>query len=113
MANIIVKLWGHVLLQQWDTQINIPEVSEMDHKPTLMSGRDILRSDKNSLTIQAVHKHRTTTGKLSEVPKSLCLKWLTEKPVGLGKELCETAGFRGVGPRTARCSAHGNGLVLS
>ena len=34
MANIAVKLWGRDLLQQWNTQINIPAVSETDGKRT-------------------------------------------------------------------------------
>ena len=38
VANIAVNLWGHDLLQQWNTQINIPAVPEAYN-----SGRDIIR----------------------------------------------------------------------
>ena len=33
-------LWGYDLLQQWNTQINNPAVSEIDHKPTHAPGKD-------------------------------------------------------------------------
>ena len=66
------------LLQQWNTQVNIPAVLETVHKPTHLSGYDIIRYyKKQSLTIQAVQKHRTIT----DVPIALTLKWLTKKPI--------------------------------
>ena len=43
VPNIAVNLWGHDLLQQWNTQINIPAVSEMKYKPMHVSGKDIIR----------------------------------------------------------------------
>ena len=76
VANITVNLWGHDLLQQWNTQINIPAVPE-----THNFGKDIIRYyTQRSLAIQAVEEHEETSKPL-EVPTTLPLKWLTEKPI--------------------------------
>ena len=32
VASIAMNLWGHDLLQQWKTQINIPPISGVNHK---------------------------------------------------------------------------------
>ena len=81
MANIPVTLQSHDLLQQWNTRINIPVVLEMGHKPTHVSGIDIIRYyKKQSLVIQAVQKHKTTS-KHSEIQMALPLKWLPKKSI--------------------------------
>ena len=60
VANIAVNLWCPDLLQQYITQINIPPISETDHKPTHVSGKNIIRHyKKQSLTIQAVQRQGT------------------------------------------------------
>ena len=54
VANITVNLWGHDLLQQWNTQINIPAVPK-----TYVSGEDIRRyCRQRSLAIQPVQEHK-------------------------------------------------------
>ena len=73
MANTAVNLWGHDLLQQWNTQINIPAVSR--------TGKDNIKHyTQRSLAIHAVQNHRASSKPL-EIPKALPLKWLTEKPI--------------------------------
>ena len=57
MNKIAVIHWGFNLLQQPSTQIIIPALSEMDHKPTHVSGKNIMiYYKKQSLNIQAVQK---------------------------------------------------------
>lgn len=78
MTNIAVTLWGHDLLQKWNTQTNIPAVSEIEHKQTHVSGKDIIRYyKKQSPNIPDVQKDNISS-KPSEVPKALALKWLTK-----------------------------------
>ena len=43
VANAVVALWGHDILQQWNTQINILHISETDHKQTHVCGKNIIR----------------------------------------------------------------------
>ena len=76
MANIAVNLWSHDLLQQWNTQINFPEVWE-----THISGMDIIRyyTQRTSAT-QVVQEYKATNNSL-ELPMALPLKWLTKKPI--------------------------------
>ena len=50
VTNIAVTLWGHDLLQKWNTQTNIPAVSEIEHKQTHVSGKDIIRYYKKTVT---------------------------------------------------------------
>ena len=70
-----MNLWGHDLLQQWNTQVNIPAVPK-----THVSGKDTIKYYKQrSPAIQAVQEHKATS-KPSEVLTALPLKWLTEKP---------------------------------
>ena len=38
-----MNLWGHDLLQQWKTQINIPPTSETNHKIKNVSEKNIKR----------------------------------------------------------------------
>ena len=38
VANIAVNLWGHDLLQQWNTQINMPAIPEIHN-----SGKGVMR----------------------------------------------------------------------
>lgn len=60
VANIAVNQRDYDLLQQWKTQINIPAVSEVEHKPTHVSEKDIIRYyKKQSPTLQALQKHKT------------------------------------------------------
>lgn len=47
VANIAVNLWDHDLLQQWNTQINIPPTSETNYKLTHVSERNIRRYYSN------------------------------------------------------------------
>ena len=76
VANITVNVWGHDLLQQWNTQINISVVPK-----THVSGKDIIRHNKQrSLAIQTIQEHKATS-KPSEVLMALPLKWLTDKPI--------------------------------
>ena len=71
-----MNLWDCDLLQQWNTQVNIPAVPK-----THVSGKDIIRYRSQRLpAIQAVQEHKTTS-KSSEVLMALSLKWLTEKPI--------------------------------
>ena len=73
---VAVNLWGHDLLQQWNTQINIPAV-----QGTPNSGKCIIRYyTQRSPAIQAVQEHKGTSKPL-EVSTFLTLKWLTEKPI--------------------------------
>lgn len=44
MANIAVNLWWHDLLQKWKTEINIPLISETNHKVNNASEINIKRS---------------------------------------------------------------------
>ena len=76
MANIAVNLWGCDLLQQWNTQINIPEIPG-----THNSGKDIIRHyTHRSPAIQAVQEYKASSKPL-EAPTALPLKWLTDKPI--------------------------------
>lgn len=55
VANIAVNLRSCDLLQQWKTQMNNLAVSEIDHRTTHVSGKDIVRYyKKHTLTIQVV-----------------------------------------------------------
>ena len=57
MANIAVNLWGHDLLQQWNTQINIPEVPG-----TQNSEKDIIKYyTQRSPAIKAVQEHNANS----------------------------------------------------
>ncbi|KAL6040906.1 hypothetical protein STEG23_037882 [Scotinomys teguina] len=86
VANVAVNLWGRDLLQQWNTQIKIPTISEKDYRPMHGSRNNIITCYKKELpAIQAVHKQSTTLIQLSEVPTALPLKWLTNKPVWVGQ----------------------------
>ncbi|KAL6068070.1 hypothetical protein STEG23_001423 [Scotinomys teguina] len=86
VANVAVNLWGRDLLQQWNTQIKIPTLSEKDYRPMYGSRNNIITCYEKELpAIQAVHKQSTTLIQLSEVPTTLPLKWLTNKPVWVGQ----------------------------
>ena len=77
-----MNLRGCDLLQQWKTQINIPPVSETNHKLMYAFEKNIKRyCQEQSLIIQVVYKQGTTTADLLKVPTVLPLKWLTEKLV--------------------------------
>ncbi|KAL6038305.1 hypothetical protein STEG23_030308 [Scotinomys teguina] len=83
VANIAMNLWGRDLLKQWNTQINIPPVSETNQL-THVSERNTRRYYSNhwSPAIQIVQEQgRTTTVDLPKTPTALPLKWLTDKPV--------------------------------
>ena len=54
VANIAVNLCGHDLLQQWNTQVNIPAAPK-----TYVSGENIRKYYRqNSLDFQAVQEHK-------------------------------------------------------
>ena len=56
VADIAINLWVHDLLQQWNTQINIPTVPG-----THNSGKDVIRYYEQRLpAIQAVQEHKAT-----------------------------------------------------
>ena len=77
-----MNLWGHDLLQQWNTQINIPLTLETNHKLTYVSGKNTRRFYKeHSPTILVVQEQGTTAADISKAPTALPLKWLTDKPV--------------------------------
>lgn len=60
LANIARNLWGCDLLQQWNIQINIPPITETNHKLTNVSETNIKKHyEEQSLTIQVVHKQGT------------------------------------------------------
>ena len=80
VADTAINLWGRDLLQKWNTQINIPAVSE-----THNSGKDVIRYyEQRSPAIQAIQEHRANNKPL-EVPTALPLKWLTEKTIWVKK----------------------------
>ena len=55
-----MNLWGHDLLQQWKTQINIPPTSETNHKIKNVSEKNIKRHyQEQSQTVQAGQKQGT------------------------------------------------------
>ncbi|KAL6067262.1 hypothetical protein STEG23_006100 [Scotinomys teguina] len=82
VANIAMNLWGRDLLKQWNTQINIPPVSETNQL-THVSERNTRRYYSNhwSPAIQIVQEQGRTTVDLPKTPTALPLKWLTDKPV--------------------------------
>ncbi|ERE84747.1 HERV-K-7p22.1 provirus ancestral Pol protein [Cricetulus griseus] len=85
VADIAINLWGRDLLQQWNTQINIPPESNTNHVQSLDSRKDLVgRYGKRLPTIQAVQK-LGTNDRPSEEPKALSLKWLMDKPVWVGQ----------------------------
>lgn len=54
---IAINLWGHDLLQQWNTQINIPPVTDAKYIQPLDGRQNIVRHyGKQIATIQTVHK---------------------------------------------------------
>lgn len=67
-------------MQQWNAQINIPSVADMNHKQTHVYGKNIVRQDikQTPPTIQAVQKQNTS---VELEPKALPLKWLTDESV--------------------------------
>ena len=76
VANIAVNLRGCDLLQQWNTQINIPAVPK-----TCVSEEKIRRYyRKQMLAILDVQEHRTIDNP-SDIPTALTLNWFTEKPI--------------------------------
>ena len=99
MVNITVNLWSHDLLQQWNTQINIPAVSE-----THNSVKDIIRYYTQwSPAIQAIQEHKATS-KPFEVLTALPSEWLTEKPMAINRR--NSAGFKTSGIGATRCSLY-------
>ena len=76
VANIAVNLWGRDLLQQWNTQINIPAASRA-YIPEVNSTR-YYRWQKPAM--RTIQEHNTIDGP-SEVPTAMPLQWLTEKPI--------------------------------
>ena len=75
-----MNLWGHNLLEQWKTKINITPISETNYNLTYASEKNIKRYYQEQTT-QVVYKQDTTATDLSNLPITLFLKWLTDKPV--------------------------------
>ena len=74
VAGIAINLWGRDLLQQWNTQINIPPVSDTNYVQSLDSRKDLVkRYGKPLPTIQAVQK-LGTNDRPSEETKGLQMK---------------------------------------
>ena len=73
MVNIAVNLCD--LLQQWNAQINIPAVPK-----THISGKDITRYYIQRSPVVQVLQELKETRKPLEVPMTILLKRLTEKP---------------------------------
>ena len=70
------------MLQQWNIQINIPPILEINHKLIYVSGKNILRYYKGQLpTSQVEQEQATTAANISNTPKTLLLKLFTDKPV--------------------------------
>ena len=85
IADIATNLWGRDLLQKWNTQINIPPVSDTNSRKLLDSRKDQVRCHGKWLpTIRAVQTLNTNVRR-SEEPKALPLKWLTDEPVWIGQ----------------------------
>ena len=42
VTNIAMNFWGHDLLQQWNTQVNIHPISEKKHKLTYAAVEKVL-----------------------------------------------------------------------
>ena len=74
VPNTAMKLWRGGLLQQWKRKINIPPISETNHKIKNASEKNIKRYQKQSQIIKAVHKQDITAIGLSKVPITLPLK---------------------------------------
>ena len=86
VANIAINLWGQDLLQQWNTQINIPPNTEVSHRLAKGSERNIKRYyEKQSQTIQVIQKQDKAAANVTKMPTALPLKWLTEKPIWIPK----------------------------
>lgn len=83
VANITMNLWGRDLLQQCNTHINIPPISETNHKLAHVTERNIRRycSNEWSPAIHIIQEQGTITDDLPKTPTALPLKWLTHKPV--------------------------------
>ena len=61
MADTAENLWGYDLLQQWNSQINIPPISKTNCKKRNASERNIKRYYQGqSHSIQTVHKQAPT-----------------------------------------------------
>ena len=76
VANIAVNLLDRVLLQQWNTQINIPAASRVYSSEENITRYYIWWTP----AIRAIQEHNTIDDP-SEVPTAMPLKWLTEKPI--------------------------------
>ena len=109
VANIAMNLWEHDLLQQWNTQINIPPILETNHKLMYVSGKIIinyyqeqlrelkltckikkqkimykclkLKKERTVISHSGCTKTGHNSADLSKAPTALSLKWLTGKPV--------------------------------
>ncbi|MGE9501733.1 hypothetical protein ACQP3D_25365, partial [Escherichia coli] len=85
VTDIAINLWGHNLLQQWNTQINIPPISDVNYIQSLDGRKNLVRRyGKRLPTIQAVQKLGTNDIP-SEEPKALPVKWLTDEHVWVGQ----------------------------
>ncbi|ERE67690.1 protease-like protein [Cricetulus griseus] len=63
VADIAINLWGHDLLQQWNTQINIPPMSDTNYVQSLDSRKDLVRRyGKRLPIIHAAQKLGTNDG---------------------------------------------------
>ncbi|ERE73273.1 hypothetical protein H671_5g14367 [Cricetulus griseus] len=89
---------------QWNTQINIPPVSDTNYVQSLESRKDLVRRyGKRLPIIQAVQK-LGTNDRPSEDAKALRLKWFTDEPDWLRKT-CLTAIPAHPGKKTGHTSS--------
>lgn len=68
-----MNLWGRDLLQQWNTPINIPPVSDMNYRQALDGRNNVVRHCRKQMpNIQTVQKQDANT-KPTEQPRGLHL----------------------------------------
>lgn len=106
LANVPVKLWGHELLQPWNTQINILPISQMDHKPMHVPRNNIINHYKRITDFSGCTKtghsscwtlRGTNSPNLKMGTWQNCLGWSVTFDIRV------TTGFRTAGSGGAKC----------